>query len=169
MCHAEMERHHDGSLRSSFADSMALPPVRFLLCVWTRSAGVACALRGSFFSPWRLRGSVFHTLAACHDCVLLSRVPPRCSLSRRSPHSAVCACVCVARGRQSVPCASQYIYISWWHPASKNLLRLDAGDPALRCHIFNKTQVTRTATHEPPHNRTHDRTKQRKAPPRLAT
>jgi len=27
-----------------------------------------------------------------------------------------------------------YIYISWWHPASKNLLRLEAGYPALRCH-----------------------------------
>ena len=37
-----------------------------------------------------------------------------------------------------------YIYISWWHPASKNLLRLEAGYPALRCHNSNNQQVTRT-------------------------
>jgi len=29
-------------------------------------------------------------------------------------------------------------------PCFKNLLRLEAGDPALRCHNLNKTQVTRT-------------------------
>ena len=33
--------------------------------------------------------------------------------------------------------------LSWWHPASKNLLRLEAGYPALRCHILNNQQVTR--------------------------
>jgi len=62
-------------------------------------------------------------------------------------------------------------------PCFKNLLRLEAGYPALRCHnlkqntghthnthntgaiIQNKTQVTRTTytTQEPPHHRTHER------------
>jgi len=30
------------------------------------------------------------------------------------------------------------MHISWWHPASKNLLRLEAGYPALRCHILEE-------------------------------
>jgi len=43
--------------------------------------------------------------------------------------------------------------VSWWHPASKNLLRLEAGYPALRCHILKQntghthnTHNTRTTT-----------------------
>ena len=31
------------------------------------------------------------------------------------------------------------MYISWWHPASKNLLRLEAGYPALRCHNLKQS------------------------------
>jgi len=33
------------------------------------------------------------------------------------------------------------MYISWWHPASKNLLRLEAGYPALRCHILEEEHI----------------------------
>jgi len=32
--------------------------------------------------------------------------------------------------------------ISWWHPASKNLLRLEAGYPALRCHNLEEEPLT---------------------------
>ena len=55
-------------------------------------------------------------------------------------------------------CRRIFTYISWWDPASKNLLILEARYPALRCHILNKTQVTRTThtTQEPPHHRTHE-------------
>ena len=61
-----------------------------------------------------------------------------------------------------------YTYISWWHPASKNLLRLEAGYPALRCHnLKNKTQVTRTThtTQEPPHYREDEPQRLEKIPP----
>jgi len=91
----------------------------------------------------------------------------------------VCAvCVVSLKCAYNIQCVYTYIYIyiyiyifyiyiiyifklSWWHPASKNLLRLEAGYPALRCHILNKTQVTRTThtTQEPPHHRTHERNK----------
>jgi len=40
-------------------------------------------------------------------------------------------------------CMYAYIYILE-APCFKNLLRLEAGYPALRCHNLNKTQVTRT-------------------------
>jgi len=30
--------------------------------------------------------------------------------------------------------AALNIFVSWWQPTSKNLLRLEAGYPALRCH-----------------------------------
>ena len=48
--------------------------------------------------------------------------------------------------------------ISWWHPASKNLLRLEAGYPALRCrcHIYILKQSTINRSHA--HN-THDKNK----------
>jgi len=50
-------------------------------------------------------------------------------------------------------------YVLYPQPCFKNILRLKAGYPALRCHIVNNQQVTRTThrTHEPPHNRTHER------------
>jgi len=72
-------------------------------------------------------------------------------------HACACACmrgVChVPGGVEEVAPSSFYNnnifnkqkqHISWWHPASKNILRLEAGYPALRCHILNNQQVTRT-------------------------
>jgi len=62
---------------------------------------------------------------------------------------------------------------SWWHPASKNLLRLEAGYPALRCHIIKQstghthtthttktktTQNSKTAKHSHTH-KTHSRSR----------
>ena len=34
--------------------------------------------------------------------------------------------------------------VSWWHPASKHLLRLEAGYPALRCHILEEEHTSAT-------------------------
>jgi len=33
--------------------------------------------------------------------------------------------------------------LCWWHPASKNLLRLEAGYPALRCHNLEEEHLPR--------------------------
>ena len=41
----------------------------------------------------------------------------------------------------SPPSTIQY-WQSWWHPASKNLLRLEAGYPALRCHNLEEEPLT---------------------------
>jgi len=77
------------------------------------------------------------------------------------------------------PCASiQHtilVLVSWWHPASKNLLRFEAGYPALRCHNLKQstghthtthttkthtTQNSKTAKHSHTH-KTHSRNDER--------
>ena len=104
----------------------------------------------------QLRAALPSIPSLSHCSVL--RAPPPSSQRRLPP-------LLLAIGRYDARyCVANYcIYISWWHPASKNLLRLEAGYPALRCHILqntdhtHNTHTTRTTTQ--PNTRTKHTTK----------